>query len=80
MINYLQPMTWEAPVSPECDKFEEDKKNFILSRIEDLAEAITRHGIDSPKLDKGDNDLIDTLYEYIEESSTHFSQEVLYDV
>ena len=80
MINYSQPLLWEPPLTPPCDSFEDYKKKFILSRIEDFAKAVISNGIESSKIGCEDNDLIDTLYEYIEDSIEKFLPEATYDV
>lgn len=79
MINYSQSLTWEPQLSPSPDVSEEHRKKYIISRIEDFADSISRHGVDSPKIGKKDDDLIDTLYEYIEDNLEKFLPEPTYD-
>lgn len=80
MINYVHPCVWDTPVDPTCDPFQEDKNKMILSRIDDFAECIIKYGIDSCKISPSNNDLIDTLFEHIEENFEKFLPEQIYDV
>ena len=79
MINYSQTCSWEPQLSPPSDVSDEDKTKYILSRIEDFADSISRNGVESPNLGKKDDDLIDILYEYIEEHLYKFLPEPTYD-
>lgn len=53
---------------------------LIECRIKDFAERVMKHGLDSKRISKEDNELIDVLYEYIEDSPDTFLPELEYDV
>lgn len=57
-----------------------DKMEFIESRIKDFAEHVMKHGLTSNSISKEDNDLVDILYEHIEDSLETFLPELDYDV
>jgi len=58
---------------------EEEAQSFIESRIEDFAQSLLRHGIDSDRLDRQDDDLVSVLYEYIEDNMDKFLPEAYND-
>lgn len=80
MINYSQIFTGNPPLEYPCDPFEEFKDKFILSRIEDFAKCMIHNGIESKNIGIEDNDLIDMLYEYIEDNIEKFLPETTYEV
>ncbi|KKL14368.1 hypothetical protein LCGC14_2516380 [marine sediment metagenome] len=53
---------------------------LIECRIKDFAERVMKHGLESNRISKEDNELIDVLYEYIEDSPDTFLPELEYDV
>ena len=53
---------------------------LIECRIKDFAERVMKHGLESNRISKEDNELIDVLYEYIEDSPNTFLPELEYDV
>ena len=53
---------------------------LIECRIKDFAERVIKHGLESNRISKEDNDLIDLLYEHIEDSPETFLPELEYDV
>lgn len=57
-----------------------DKMELIECRIKDFAEHVMKHGLASSRISKEDNDLVDILYEHIEDSLETFLPEPEYDV
>ncbi len=49
---------------------------LIECRIKDFAERVMKHGLESKRISKADNDLIDLLYEHIEDSPEIFLSEL----
>lgn len=78
MINYSTPFTplkWEPPINPPTEHFDAVKEKFIESKIEDFAEQLMRHGISSSKISHENDELIDILYEFIEDNIEKFLEE-----
>ncbi|KKM91046.1 hypothetical protein LCGC14_1232530 [marine sediment metagenome] len=72
-------LTTEPSLDPSCDPFEEYKRIFIESKIEEFVELIMRKGV-SHKHDSNTENLLDCLYECIEEKIDNFLTEPIYEI
>lgn len=79
-LNHSPTLTYEAPLNPPSTHNEYAMRKFIYGVMEDLAESIMLRGVESSRHSKANEDLIDWLYEQIEDNIDQFKDpEVSYD-
>lgn len=75
-VSVQTPFAWEPPLEPPCDIYEEARRTFIEGKLVDIAEEIVRHGVHSSKLSREADDVLDVMFEYIEDNIEKFEPEV----